>query len=480
MDNRSNSAKVERSAELRRLVATLGEWAAGPGPLFRQLSRAVAGAIEAGFLAEGLRLPSERALSSALSVSRGTTVAAYDQLVGDGLVERRHGSGTYVAGPAALGLPDGREGSTLVHRLVERSSVRSTVIDLSISVLHDASGLPAVSLSTGDLRAMSPETGYSPWGSSGLRTLIAERVSGWGLPTTSDQVVVTSGAQQAISAAAACWLRPGDTVVVEDPCYPGAIAAFAQAGARLVGVPVDDEGVRVEALRDLVAARPALVYLQPTVQSPTGSVMSLARRRRVAELIVEYRVPFLEDLALADLCWRSAPVPVAALCPGASVAVVGSLSKVLWGGLRLGFVRAPEPLALRFARVKATNDLGTSAVSQLLAERLLSAAPGLGRARCQEWRRRYEVLARSLGARLGEWRWTEPGGGLSIWVSLGGVDAERFARTALRHGVAVATASGLSVGDGHSDRIRLSFAAPPAILREGVERLRTAWSSIRS
>lgn len=480
MDNRSNSVKVERSAELRRVVATLGEWAAGPGPLFRQLARAVAGAIEAGFLGEGLRLPSERALSSALSVSRGTTVAAYDQLVGDGLVERRQGSGTYVAGPAALGLPDGREGSTLVHRLVERSSVRSTVIDLSISVLHDAGGLPAVSLSTGDLRAMVPETGYSPWGSSGLRTLIAQRVSGWGLPTTSDQVVVTSGAQQAISAAAACWLRPGDTVVVEDPCYPGAIAAFAQAGARLVGVPVDDEGVRFEALRDLVAARPALVYLQPTVQSPTGSVMSVARRRRVAELIVDYRVPFLEDLALADLCWTRAPAPVAALCPGASVAVVGSLSKVLWGGLRLGFVRAPEPLALRFARVKATNDLGTSAVSQLLAERLLSATPGLGRARCEELRRRYEVLAQSLGARLGEWRWTEPGGGLSIWVSLGGVDAERFARTALRRGVAVATAGGLSVGDGHSDRIRLSFAAPPAILREGVERLRTAWNSIRS
>src|SRR5580700_147574 len=144
MEDRSTSVKVARSRELRRLVATLGDWAAGPAPLFRQLSRAVAGAIENGALGEGVRLPSERALSSALFLSRGTAVAAYDLLVADGLVERRHGSGTYVAGPAALGLPGGREGSALVHRLVEHSSTRSAVIDLSISVLHDASGLPPV------------------------------------------------------------------------------------------------------------------------------------------------------------------------------------------------------------------------------------------------------------------------------------------------------------------------------------------------
>ncbi len=480
MTNRSTSAKVARSGELRRLVDTLGDWAVGPGPLFRQLARAVAGAIEGGALAEGLRLPSERGLSSALFVSRGTTVAAYDQLVADGLVERRHGSGTFVAGPAALGLPDGREGSALVHRLVERSSVRSTVIDLSISVLHDAGGLPAVTLSSRDLRAMVPETGYSPWGSPGLRTLIADHVTAWGLPTVPGQIVITSGAQQGISAAAACWLRPGDTVVVEDPCYPGAIAAFAQAGARLVGVPVDADGVRLDALSEAVAARPALVFLQPTVQSPTGSVLPLVRRRGVAELVRRYRVPLLEDLALADLSWSPSPAPVSALCPDASVAVVGSLSKVLWGGLRLGFVRAPEPLALRFARVKATNDLGTSAVSQLLAERLLSGSPDVWRTRSVEVRRRYDVLAALLADRLAEWHWTEPAGGLSIWVSLGGVDAERFARVALRHGVAVASATALSVSGGHADRIRVSFAAPPDVLRQAVERLRTAWEAVRS
>jgi DNA-binding transcriptional MocR family regulator len=477
MTNRSTSGKVARSGEVRRLVGSLGDWAVGPGPLLRQLARAVAGAIESGALAEGVRLPSERALASALFVSRGTAIAAYDLLVADGLVERRPGSGTYVAGAEALGLPDGREGSALVHRLVEASTPRSSVIDLSLSVLHDASGLPALSLSSDDLAAMVPETGYSPWGSPPLRGLVAERVTAWGLASRPEEIVITAGAQQAITAAAACWLRPGDTVVVEDPCYPGAIAAFAQAGARFVGVAMDEGGVRIDELQRALETRPALVYLQPTVQSPTGTVVPLARRHRVAELVRQYRVPLVEDLALADLCWSAAPAPIATFCPDASVAVVGSLSKVLWGGLRLGFVRAPEPLALRFARVKATSDLGTSAVSQMVAEHLLSGRPETWDLRARELRPRYEELAGALVRHLGDWRFDEPAGGLSLWVSLGGYDAERFAQTALRHGVAVATATSLSVSDDHGDRIRLSFAAPAPILRQGVERLRMAWEA---
>ncbi len=249
---------------------------------------------------------------------------------------------------------------------------------------------------------------------------------------------------------------------------------------RFVGLALDGEGVRPGELRAALADRPALVYLQPTVQSPTGSVLSEARRRQVAELIAEFRVPLVEDLALADLCWTPPPPPIASFCPEASVAVVGSLSKVLWGGLRLGFVRAPAPLALRFARVKATTDLGTSAVSQMLAERLLSKGGDVGETRCLELRRRYDVLAGALASRLGRWSWDEPAGGLSIWVSLDGADAERFAQSAMRHGVAVATAGPLSVSDGHADRIRLSFASPEAVLLRAVERLGAAWDAVSS
>jgi DNA-binding transcriptional MocR family regulator len=478
MANRATSAKLARSDSVAALSDELGDWSVGPGPLFRQLARAIASAVERGTLARGTRLPAERALAAAVLVSRGTAVAAYDLLVADGFVERRRGSGTFVLGAETLGLPAGREGSALVHRLVDRSATDSPVIDLSISVLHDAGMLPNVSVSTVELPAVRPATGYSPWGLPGLRAAIATHVSGWGLETTAQQIVVTTGAQQAISAAAACWVRPGDTVVVDDPCYPGAISAFLQAGARLAGLPVDGDGVRPDSLRAALADRPALVYLQSTVHSPTGAILSEGRRREIASIVTATRTPLVEDLALADLAWgRPAPPPVAAFCPDASVVVVGSLSKLFWGGLRVGWARASEGLALRFARVKATHDLGSSAISQLLAERLLSAAPAAAFAerRRHQLRSRYEVLAESLRARLPAWSWREPAGGMSVWVRLPCSDAPAFAQVGLRHGVAVATAAALSAGGGPGDRVRISFSGPPDSLEEGVERLAAAW-----
>jgi DNA-binding transcriptional MocR family regulator len=479
MERRANSREVDRADALAHLVAELGDWAIGTAPLFRQLARAMASGIERGVLGRGTRLPPERALAAALVVSRGTAVAAYEVLVADGLVERRQGSGTYVLGAGALGLPPGREGSALVHRLVERSAGPSSIIDLSISVLHDASELPPVALASSDLNAVDPDTGYSPWGLTGLRRALAEHVTGWGLPSVADEIVITTGAQQGISAAAACWLRPGDTVVVEDPTYPGAIAAFGQAGARLRGVAVDRSGVRVDELEAALADRPALVYLQSTLHSPTGVVLTESRRRQIAALIREARVPLVEDLALADLAWKPAPPPIAAYCTDASVAVIGSLSKLFWGGLRIGWVRAPAPLAIRFANVKATQDLGSSAVSQVLAERLLASLGTAGstyvdRLRSQ-LRSRYETLTVALTARLPTWRWDQPSGGLSIWVQLPTPTAEAFAQDALRHGVAVATAPALSPSRRHTDRLRLSFSGPPDLLEAGVSRLADTW-----
>jgi DNA-binding transcriptional MocR family regulator len=483
MENRATSGKVARALATVDVVQDLGDWATGTGPLFRQLARALAGTIERGALGTGSRLPSERALAVVLGVGRGTAVAAYDLLVGDGLVERRHGSGTYVVGAGDLALPAGREGTALVHRLVDRSSTgQPAVIDLSISVLGDASGLPPLRLDTADLVAVEPDTGYSPWGLPGLRDALAAELSAGGLPTTAAQLVVTTGAQQAISAAAACWVRPGDEVVVDDPTYPGAIAAFTAAGARLVGVPVDRHGVDVGALRAALARSPALAYLQSGPHSPTGTVLGVARREAVAELVVAARVPLVEDVALAPLAWRRLPPPVAALAPDAPIAVVGSLSKRFWGGLRLGWVRAPEPVALRFARVKATQDLGSSAVAQVLAERLLRhpspPATGGDDTVPHVHRLRYEALAEALRRHLPTWSWSEPAGGLSLWVRLpDGADAGAFAQVALRHGVAVATAEALSPTPArHGDRLRISFSARPDLLEEGVRRLAEAWT----
>ena len=477
MMNRSTSARVARSSAVDRLAQDLGDWNVGSGPLFRRLARAMADTVERGTLAHEARLPSERALASAIWVSRGTVVAAYDQLEADGVIERRRGSGTFVAAAARPeGLPADREGSALLARLVGSGTTALGVIDLSIAVLHDAPGLPDITITTAELSASADRD--SPWGDVVLRRSVADLLTAQDLPTEPDQVVITTGAQQAISAAAACWVRPGDRVVVEDPTYPGAIAAFRAAGADVVGVGVDRHGVVLDALATAVNDRPALVYLQSAGHNPTGSVMPESRRRAVADLIATARVPLVEDIALGGLAWSGPPQrrpvpPIAARIPDHPSAVVGSFSKLFWSGLRVGFARAPRPVASRLARVKATQDLGSSSAGQTLAARLLDHpdTPRFLADRNAVLRARAEHLMAELGRELPTWTWDRPLGGLSLWVRLPTPDADRFAHAALARGVAVATSEGLSASNAHPDRIRLSFAAPEPELTEAVRRL---------
>ena len=513
MIDRATSAKLARSGALAILLGEIGAWAVGPGPLYRQLARAVSGAIERGALAGGARLPAERALADALPASRGTVVAAYDLLITERLVERRRGSGTFVIGTGP-DYPADREGSALVRRLVDQSVARTaapgsatdpdtaaprvattpSIIDLSLSVLADTDGLPDVGVTARDLAAVSPPTGLSPWGLPTLRAMVADHVTAWGLPTRPGQIVVTTGAQQALSLAAACWVRPGDVVVVDDPTYPGAIAAFRQAGARLLGVATDARGPRPDALAAALDAHPALVYLQSGVHSPTGLVLGRTRSEELAALIARARVPFVEDRALGDLAWTPTAAPMATMLVGTSTVVVGSLSKLFWGGLRIGFVRAEEPLALRFARIKATRDLGTSAVSQVLAERLLPHAASVVRARRAQLQERAAELEAALATALPGASWASPAGGLSLWVDLHAPLGLRLADAAGRRGVAVASADSLSASSGmavagdygtsvtgaHAGRVRVSFGLPVPELRAGARLLGEAWRSVRA
>ena len=474
----SGSAAAERSAALARTLDALGDWAAGSGPLYRRLERALAGAVERGDLPPGWRLPSERALGPAAAVSRGVVVAAYDRLVEEGLVHRRGGSGTFVAAGSGGALPPGREGSRLVRRFVDRRHERP-VIDLSISVVAEPMGVPSVSVATGDVGAGDEDL----WGVPELRRRIASRLTAIGLPSEAEQVVVTTGAQQGISIACSSWLRPGDQVVVDDPTYPGVLSAIAALGGRPVPVAVDGKGPVLADLEAALDLGPALVYLQSGPHSPTGGRLSDHRRRTIARWLVERRIPLVEDHALFSVDWSGDRplVPLAAHVPDHPVAVVGSYSKRFWAGLRVGFVRAPAPVAPRLARVKATHDLGSSTVSQAMALRLLDHRDhdrSVAR-RNAELARRAALLVDELAAALPTWRADVPAGGLSLWVRLPGPVAARFADVALRHGVAVATAEGLSARpDAHRDRLRLTFALPEPDLREAVARLATAWSEL--
>ena len=468
------------------LAGALGKWSDGDGPVYRRLARAVAAAIDRGDLEPGSRLPAERVLAAALAVSRTTVVAAYEQLRAADRVESRRGSGTRVRGTASRGpglrLREDPSGSFRRHP-VYRSLVDGPGDTIEFLGAH----LPAPEMLPRELarvderllRELARGPGYLPMGLPALRQAIARHLTGWGVPTAEEQVMVTHGAQQAIGLAGALFLERGDGVVVEDPTYLGSIDIFAGLGARLLTVPVGGDAAWLARLKDLVArAAPRLIYLMPTFHNPTGAVMSEACRRGLARLARELHVPVLEDNTLADLSLSGRPpAPIAAFDAAAPVLTVGSLSKLFWGGMRIGWIRGSEELLARITRLKIMADLGGSLVGQLGAVRLLAHAERVKQARRREMRERLDRLTKLLARHLPSWTWEPPSGGLSLWVRLPQGDANAFAQVALRHGVAVVPGTLASSSGGCADRLRIPFVLDAAPMREGVERLARAWTA---
>jgi DNA-binding transcriptional MocR family regulator len=464
------------------IVAALADWSVGPGPLHRKLTDALRAAIERGTLPAGTPLPAERALARMLAVSRSTVVVAYDALRAEGLLERRQGSGTRVAADLPPvrrdGTVEGGTGATIFRRLIEGPG---EVISLACatSPAHPAVGAAFGALTAEGVAPVLAGHGYLPLGLPALREAIAELHSRAGLSTRPEQVLVTTGAHQALHLIAGLLVRPGDTVVVENPSFAGVIDVFRAAGARLAPVAVDDEGADVAAMEALVRRGvPAAVYVMPSFHNPVGVAMSRSRRHRLARLAAESGVPIIEDNALQHASLGAAPPPaVAALADdaAASILTVGSLSKSLWGGLRVGWVRAPEEVVARLARLKALADLGSPVIDQIVAAHLVPDLERLAAERSAHLREQCARLEALLAERLPSWRWTPPQGGGSLWVRLPHGDAASYAQVALRHGVEVVPGAAMSPDATHTDHLRVPFTFDDATLDALVDRLAEAW-----
>jgi DNA-binding transcriptional MocR family regulator len=450
----------------------------GPGPLQERLARAIREAVADGEVQGPGRLPAERELALALGLSRGTVVAAYGRLADEGLVERRRGSGTWLHdGEEARAVPSrGRSG---VYGLSRREpDADRAPIDLSVA------GPPVPEGVARALAAIGPDEvgrlghGYGLLGVPALREAVIRHLGRWGLRASDAQVLVTSGAQQAIALLAALYVRPGDPVIVEDPTYVGALDAIVAAGGRPVPVPVDEAGLRPEALRAAARAEGAgLVYLVPTGQNPTGTVMPERRRAEVAAVIEELGMTAVEDGTLHDLTLRAVrPRTLAELAPRAEIITVGSLSKLVWGGLRLGWVHGTEELIERLGRLKLAMDHGSPGISQLVGARLLDDAEAQRERARAELAARVAAIGEAMAERLPDWRWRAPEAGLSFWVRLPGPEATGFARLARAMGVAVVAGPVVSVGSGFEEHLRLALVHEPAVLREAVRRLADAWA----
>ncbi|HTO87130.1 MAG TPA: PLP-dependent aminotransferase family protein [Thermoanaerobaculia bacterium] len=462
----------------------LGNWAEGEGPAYRRLAAALRVAIQRGEAGPGERLPAERVLARLLSVSRTTVVAAYEILRQEEWLESRQGSGTRVcsgAADAALPPEDGSgsvRGHPVYRGLIEGSKGTIEFLGAHLS----GSDFLVKDLASFDRRALAElarTPGYLPMGLPALRRAIAAHLSAQGLPTAEEQVLVTCGAQQAVAIAAATFLRRGDAVVLENPTYLGAMDIFTSLGARLTPVPIERDGVRADVLREIVArTAPRLVYLMPTFQNPTGALMPERQRRSVARLARERNLPVVEDNTLADLSLSGpAPAPLAAYEPEAPILTVGSLSKLFWGGLRVGWIRASEAILTRIAKRKIMADLGGSLLSQLAAVRLLARAEEVREIRRREMRERLDWLTRLLARHLPDWTWVAPAGGLSLWVRLPRGSADELAAVALRHGVSIVPGPLASPDGGFQDHLRLPFVLDRETMEEGIRRLARAWSA---
>ena len=457
----------------------LGPWSAGRGALHVKLASALRRAVEHRALVPGSRMPSERELARQLLVSRTTVVAAYDALRADGLLESRRGSGTRVARLSPLPLGAEVSLSPVYRSLLQDDDGEIVSLACAINPVHPAVGEAMTAVATDASRTLLPRTGYLPLGLPELRARLAEHHTRAGFPTTPEQIIVTTGAQQAVNLCAALLVQPGDRVVVESPSFAGTIDAFRAAATRFVPVPVDAGGVDVRGVRDAIERDdPALVYLIPTFHNPTGVLLERSRRVELAQLAQECGVPIVEDnaLELMTLNDDELPPPIGACGEqDAPIFTIGSFGKLAWGGLRVGWLRGPAAVVGRLGELKASADLGTPLFDQAVAARLVDEFDRMRRDRRAELEANLAFVTDFLARRLPAWEWPPPAGGVSLWIRLPRGTAAAFAQIALRHGVEVIPGDVMSPTGGHGDYFRLPITAPPDQLDVILHRLEAAW-----
>ena len=468
-----------------RLRTLLGDLRGERPPLYAGLAARLRLLVGDGRLPVGARLPAERDLAAALHLSRATVAAAYGRLREQGWADARQGSGTWTRLPAS-------------HRDSPAAWLPAPVAPGEVDLAHAAPSAPpqvpaAFAAALDDLPRLLPGHGYQPRGLPELRALVAERYTRRGLPTTAEQVLVTSGALHAVGVALETLTRRADRVLVEHPTYPNALDAVRAGGRRPVPVAVDpdDPGATVRALtRAATATGPAMAYVMPDFQNPTGLLLDDPHRRRLAVGLRQAGTVALVDETMADLALDpaegdAAPAPFAAVAadlgPGsdaAQVVTVGSLSKSVWGGLRIGWLRADAAVVPRLARVLGQSQLAGPVLEQLAACHLLEREQEIVAVRRAELRRRRDVLTAALAEHLPDWEVPRPAGGLVLWCRLPGRSSTALVGAAAERGVLLAPGPRFGTGAAFDDRLRLPFTQPEDVLAPAVAVLAQAAADV--
>lgn len=462
---------AHRALDVDLLARELGNWrtANRAGPAYQGLADAIRLLIVDGRVPVGARIPSERALADALRVSRTTVTAAYAQLGEDGYLHARRGARSITALPT---LP------------AVQTSASPATVSLAAAALPapPAAVLQAFAEATGQVAPYLASPGHELVGVDALRRAVAERYCARGLPTEPEQILITSGAQHAISLILAAYTQPGDRVLVEQPTYHGALSAITAAGARAVPVAMTDTGWELDALHAAVRQlAPNLAYVIPDNHNPTGFTMGPPERTRLAQIIAETRTRTVIDETILDM-WvdQPSPPPLAAEMTGRRdlVMTIGSMSKSFWGGLRIGWIRAEPGVIATLAALRPSLDLGTAVLEQLVAATLLTDFDDVLAERREILRERRAFLVDLLSRRLPDWQPGRGVGGMSLWVRLPAPMSTALSASASRLGLDLPAGPRFGV-DGTLERfVRVPYALPEDQLADAVELLVRAWHSV--
>jgi 2-aminoadipate transaminase len=473
-----------------------------PVPLARQIQTHLERLIAERLLAPGVKLPATRELAQSLGVNRATVALAYEELIAAGWARAHVGQGTFVAGPpdgagatAAIGAPSPINWSGLLSRsarIVEADTERARAMSPRVGGEHlisFAGGMPDSGLFPTDafrrvlnevvrdegesLLQYYPVGGYPP-----LRRYLATYLLRFGLEARPEDILIVNGSQQGFDLIARTLLDPGDAVAIEQPTYPRAMQVFRSFGAQLVAVDRDDAGPRVELFeRVLERHAPKMFYCQPNAHNPTGLTIRRDVGVRLLAAAARHQVPIVEDGFDGSLYYGERPPgPLKALDRDGVVIYIGTFSKILFPGLRLGWLVAPPGIAERLQAAKQLADLHTSALIQAAVHRFCERKlldRHVARVAAEYARRRAALLGALKRRMPQDVSWTEPQGGFSLLLTLpAGLDAASLLPRAIERGVAFTAGAAFWV-DGAGERtLRLSFSSVTAAqIEEGVKRL---------
>lgn len=462
---------AETTLSARALEALLGEWRA-EGSAYQALAERVRLLILDGRVPVETRLPAERDLAERLGLSRTTVTAAYRHLREHGLVQSVRGSGSVArlpGAPSILPAPPSAE-------YIDFSKAAPPALPWLADVASEA---------IADLPSQLGESGFDPIGTPALRTAIADRYSARGLPTAPEQIMVTIGAQHAIALLSRALIARGDRAVIEAPTYPHAYEALRVAGARLVPVPVAPhdhggfgEGDETLALTQAIRhSNPVAAYLMPDFQNPTGRSLSVGAREQVLDAAARQGTVVIADETTGelDIDREASFLPLAAYGPAI---MVGSVGKTVWGGVRVGWIRADRPVIRRLLAVRSPGDLGTPIIEQLLVTRLLERMDDILAYRREQLRAGRDRLEALLAEAFPEWHVPHVDGGIVTWVGLGAPVSSQLALAARSQGLIVAAGPSFGIDGAFERFLRLPICAPAETTDAAVRALARAWNSL--